>query len=94
MPSNPGKLNICNQVLASSLVYQKKSLCIRRIQRELTSITVSEGTPQPLIPSILVLSMRAPRTMPTTAPVSSSTIGPPLDPGEGMGSNKRCERES
>jgi len=53
-----------------------------------TSKIVSEGTPQPFTPSIL-LSNLVPSITPTTAPLSSSTIGPPLDPGVGSGVKNR-----
>lgn len=54
---------------------------------------VSAGTPQPRTPSTL-LSIRVPRMTPTTAPDSSSTIGPPLDPGVGSGSKSKCDSAS
>lgn len=54
----------------------------------LASNMVSEGTPQPLVPSTR-LYILVPNMTPMTAPVSSSIIGPPLDPAVGNGENKR-----
>lgn len=75
--------HLCNVI--SSRAYERR--------RVLTSYIISDGTPQPLTPSTR-LCIRVPSTTPTTAPDSSSTMGPPLDPGVGSGSNNRCESES
>lgn len=54
-----------------------------------TSKIASEGTPHPRTPSTR-FDIIVPKIMPTTAPLSSSTIGPPLDPGVGGGSKNIC----
>lgn len=53
----------------------------------------SEGTPHPLTPSTL-LSILLPSIIPTTAPVCSSMMGPPLEPAVGGGLNNICESAS